>query len=64
MNDDPRIQQLLDELHDQNATPEEVCSSYPELLPVVRNRWQQICRVRANLEALFPSPDDPTPESG
>jgi serine/threonine protein kinase/predicted Zn-dependent protease len=62
MNDEARIQQLLDELHDQNTTPEEVCSSYPELLPAVRERWQQICRVRANLDALFPSPDEPNPE--
>jgi tetratricopeptide (TPR) repeat protein len=60
MADDARIQQLLDELHDQHATPEEVCRSCPELLPIVRNRWQQMCRVRANLDALFPPADEPT----
>ena len=49
MTDDPRVQQLLDQLHDSQATPEEVCRSYPELLPVVRNHWrrmpddQQVC---------------------
>jgi formylglycine-generating enzyme required for sulfatase activity len=42
MADDPRIQRLLDELLDHQATPEEVCVTCPELLPVVRNRWQQI----------------------
>ena len=38
MTEDPRIQQLLDELIDPQVTPEGVCASCPELLPVVRNR--------------------------
>ena len=38
MADDPRVQQLLDQLLSGHATPEEVCASCPELLPVVRNR--------------------------
>jgi serine/threonine-protein kinase len=59
MADDPRVQLLLDELLDSNATPDEVCASSPELLPVVRDRWRQMCRVRADLDALFPSPDEP-----
>src|SRR5262249_40452573 len=63
MNDDPRVQQLLEELDDSNATPEEVCGSCPELLPVVRNRWQKMCRVRADLDALFP-PTGPYPLPG
>jgi serine/threonine-protein kinase len=60
MADDPRIQQLLDELHEADATPEAVCASCPELLPVVRERWRRMCRVRADLDALFPPPDAPT----
>jgi serine/threonine-protein kinase len=52
--DDSRIQQLLDELLDSGATPEEVCGSCPELLPEVRTRWQQIRRLRVDLDALFP----------
>jgi serine/threonine-protein kinase len=56
MFDDPRVQQLLDELNASDATPEEVCGAYPELLPVVRHRWQQQCRLRADLDALFPPP--------
>src|SRR5260370_14976704 len=56
MTDNPRLQQLLDELLDSQATPEEVCSSCPELLPEVRARWGQLCRVRAELDALFPQP--------
>jgi serine/threonine protein kinase/Flp pilus assembly protein TadD len=58
MTDDPRVQRLLDQLHDSQATPEEVCGSCPELLSVVRDRWQKMCRLRADLDALFPPPAD------
>src|SRR5262245_4009467 len=54
MPDEPRVQELLDELFDREATPEEVCGTCPELLPVVRGRWRQICRMRAELDALLP----------
>src|SRR5262245_17910652 len=54
MPDEPRVQELLDELADRNATPEEVCGACPELLPVVRERWRQICRARAVFDALLP----------
>jgi eukaryotic-like serine/threonine-protein kinase len=60
MTDDPRVQQLLDELLDAHATPEEVCATCPELLPVVRKRWRQMHRVRADLDALFPPSDVPS----
>src|SRR6516164_4501928 len=62
MTDDPRVQQLLDELLAAQTSPEMVCASCPELLPVVRDRWRQMCRVRADLDALFPPCDEPTPE--
>jgi WD40 repeat protein len=54
MPDEPRVQKLLDELLDREATPEEVCGACPELLPVVRQRWRQICRARTELDALLP----------
>jgi hypothetical protein len=54
MPDDPRVQQLLDELVDSHATPEDVCRSCPELLPQVRERWREMCRAQAELNALFP----------
>jgi hypothetical protein len=57
MADNPRVQQLLDELASSDATPEEVCGSCPELLPMVRERWQQICRAQAELDAVFPPAD-------
>src|SRR5262249_58876415 len=36
MPDEPRVQELLAELLDRQATPEEVCGACLELLPVVR----------------------------
>jgi serine/threonine-protein kinase len=62
MPDHPRVQELLDELVDREATPEEVCCACPELLPVVRERWRQICRARAELDAILPiSPHETSP---
>jgi serine/threonine-protein kinase len=58
MSDDPRMQQLLDELLDSRCTPEEVCGSCPELLPELRARWRQMNRVQAELDALFPPPSE------
>jgi serine/threonine-protein kinase len=49
--DDPRVQQLLDDLADSGRTPEEVCGACPELLPEVRRRWEQMCAVEADLHA-------------
>jgi len=60
MSDDPRIEQLLDVLLDPQATLERVCASCPELLPVVRERWRWVCRLRPDLDAIFPPPEDPT----
>ncbi len=50
MTDNPRLLQLLDELHESHATPEEVCRAFPELLPEVRARWQAVCRVRTKID--------------
>jgi tetratricopeptide (TPR) repeat protein/tRNA A-37 threonylcarbamoyl transferase component Bud32 len=58
MSDHPRLEQLLDELGSSQVTPEEVCASCPELLPLVRERWQRLCRVRDQIDALFPPPPD------
>jgi formylglycine-generating enzyme required for sulfatase activity/predicted Ser/Thr protein kinase len=54
MPDEPRVQELLDELLDREATPEEVCDACPELLPAVRARWRQICLARTELDARLP----------
>jgi serine/threonine-protein kinase len=59
MTDDSRIQQLLDELANSHATPEEVCAKCPELLGVVRDRWRQMRCLRADLDTLSPPPEVP-----
>src|SRR5262245_9014773 len=58
MTDDPRLRQLLDELLESGATPEEVCASCPELLPQVRDRWRKLRRLRADLDVMFPTSAD------
>ncbi len=60
MTDDERLRQLFDELLNAQATPEEVCATCPELLPQVRDRWQKLHRLQAELDALFPA----SPEQG
>src|SRR5262249_61673732 len=60
VSDDPRVEQLLDQLCDSGVTPEEVCSSCPELLPQVRERWRQLRRIQAEGDALFPRPPGPS----
>jgi eukaryotic-like serine/threonine-protein kinase len=51
------VYQLLDEISDSGRTPEEVCGAWPELLPEVRRRWLQMCALKADLQAMFPTPD-------
>jgi eukaryotic-like serine/threonine-protein kinase len=58
MSEDPRMNQLLDELVDTSSTPEEICGDYPDLLPEVRDRLRQMRLVQAELNALFPTPSE------
>jgi serine/threonine-protein kinase len=55
MTDPSRVDRLLDEIFDSGRAPEEVCGDCPELLSEVRRRWQQMCRVEAELNAMFPT---------
>ena len=54
MTDDPRVEQLLEELLDSGGSPEEVCRACPELLPQVRAGWQRLRALEAEVGALFP----------
>src|SRR5260370_33100357 len=56
MADEPRVQELLDEILESERTPEEVCGANPELLAEVRRRWLQMRIVEAELNAMFPTP--------
>src|SRR6266404_2499309 len=51
------MQELIETLLSSQATPEDVCSSCPDLLPEIRERWRKLCGVRAELDALFPPLD-------
>jgi serine/threonine-protein kinase len=59
--DPPRARELLDQIFDTGRTPEEVCDHCPEFLPRVRERWEQMCAVEAELDALFPTTASPDP---
>src|SRR5580693_8047298 len=65
MTDNPRVEELLEELLDSDATPEVVCRECPELLPEVRAGWQRLRALKAEVGALFPestSLNDATPD--
>ena len=65
MADDPRVDQLLEEISDSGCTPEVACRDCPELLPEVRRRLLQMRIVEAQLDALFPTTgSDPVSGSG
>ena len=59
MTDDPRVEQLLEELLESGGTPEEVCRSCPELLPQVRAGLQRLRRLEHEVDAMFPSTGHP-----
>jgi serine/threonine-protein kinase len=54
MATNPQVLGLLEEMLDAGKTPEEVCRDCPELLPEVRQRWQQFCGIDAEVRALLP----------
>jgi serine/threonine-protein kinase len=59
MTDDERVDQMLEELLESGATPEEACRTCPELLPQVRAGLRRLRLVEQKVGALFP-PSDPT----
>jgi serine/threonine-protein kinase len=61
MTIDYRIRQLVEEALDSDRTPAEVCRDCPELLGEVCRQWERVRAVEAEMDALFPGPDDPPP---
>ena len=59
MIDDPRVDELLEELLVSGCSPEEVCRSCPELLPLVRAGLLRLRLVEQELGALFPPSEPP-----
>jgi len=56
MSDEAEVRTLLEEVLNSGRTPEEVCSSRPECLTEVRNRWLRVRSLVADLERILPSP--------
>jgi serine/threonine-protein kinase len=54
MAGNPQVLGLLEEMLDSGKTPEEVCRDCPELLPEVRQRWQEFCHIDAQVRTLLP----------
>ena len=54
MASDPQVQRLLDEILELGKTPEDVCRDCPELLPEVRQRWQNFQLIDAQVRTLLP----------
>ena len=55
----PQVLGLLEEMLNSGKTPEEACRDFPELLPEVRQRWQEFQRIDAQVSV--PPPDVWTP---
>jgi serine/threonine-protein kinase len=54
MAGNPEVLGLLEEMLESGRTPEEVCRDFPELLPEVKQRWQEFCRIDAQVRVLLP----------
>jgi serine/threonine-protein kinase len=54
MTGDPRVLGLLEQMLDAGTTPEEVCRDHPELLPEVRQRWEEFRGIDAAVVELLP----------
>src|SRR5262245_47070363 len=54
MAGNPQVLGLLEEMLDSGKTPEEVCRDCPELLPEVRQRWQQFQLIDGQVRTLLP----------
>jgi eukaryotic-like serine/threonine-protein kinase len=59
MTDDPRVNQLLEELLETGRSAEEACRTCPELLPKVRTKLQRLRRLENEVGELFPPCDPP-----
>jgi serine/threonine-protein kinase len=63
MAGNPQVLALLEEMLDSGKTPEEACRECPELLPEVRQQWQEFRRIDAQVGALLPGLGTP-PDTG
>jgi serine/threonine-protein kinase len=59
-----QVHRMLKELLELGKTPEEMCRDCPELLPEVRQRWQQFQHIDAQVRMLLPGLDEAPPPGG
>src|SRR6516162_1253430 len=64
MGGNPRVFGLLEEMLDSGKTPEEVCRDCPQLLPEVRQRWQEFQLIDAQIRTLVPGLAATRPDAG
>src|SRR5262245_50688511 len=65
----PQVLELLEEMLNSGKTPEEVCRNRLELLPEVRQRWQEFRLIDVQIRTLLPGlgtgpHDGTTPKPG
>ncbi|MBA2117853.1 serine/threonine-protein kinase [Bremerella alba] len=53
MTGDPKVLELLEEILSSGKTPEEVCLSFPDLLPEVLRRWEDFQRFDLQIQSLL-----------
>src|SRR5215471_14518866 len=59
MTGNPQVLGLLEEMLNSGKTPEEVCRDSPELLPEVRQRWQEFQLIDAQVRTYLPGLETP-----
>jgi eukaryotic-like serine/threonine-protein kinase len=57
MINDPRVDQMLEELLESGGNPEEACRTCPDLLPQVKSGLQRLRRLEQEFVVLFPPAD-------
>ncbi len=57
MIDDPRVDQMLEELLESGGSPEDACRTCPELLSQVRTKLGRLRQLEDQVGALFPPSD-------
>jgi hypothetical protein len=61
--EEERLLRLVEKVLNSGRTPEEVCENDPDLLQEVKARVEMCRRLDAEIQALFPGPGGPPPET-
>ncbi len=58
MSNEQRLNEILETILETGCAPAEACAGFPELLPEVQKRLEQVRRVQQQLSQLFPDSKD------